>query len=630
VTSIFARRAGRRTFFVLVTLLALLALGAQSGAAGPAEGKGGGKGSGPNGKAAGQAKPAAETSSSTSGGVSVAAAAGGDVFVMTVTPEEVAAFVGTSVVVTAHLTDGGGAPIAGDPVHIRVSGVNSGSANGNTDAGGNVTYTATSAVPGTDVVSACLHRDESSKGNPEDDPDSDEAKKYCDTATIHWVTSPTDVGVVLSGPATAGAGANVTYTATVTNHGPGIAGGVALTYTVPAGLSTVSASATQGGCSGSATIVCEIGTLDAGETATVTLVVNVAAAGAYTSTVSVSADQTDPNAANNTSSVGTGVKAPDVAVTLSASPSSTNVGHTITLKAVVKNNGPGTAAGVELSYDVPSGLEVLSVATTQGTCTGTQEIRCELGTLDAASTATVTILVKATKEGSFLNVVDVRGDGGNGGSNMSTVTTSAGYPQAPLPLIEPPPPPGPFTPPAVGPVQGKTVEIEPVSGTVLVRLTGKKKFLPLNRVKRIPVGSVVDASGGVVKLTSAVNTKGKLQAAVFYEGTFVVKQKKRALTELVLSGGDFSDCDEPEPARTTQGHKKKPRQTLWGNGTGQFQTSGQFSSATVRGTKWYVVDTCDGTLTVVKRGVVKVFDFTLDRIIVLRAGQRHWAKAPEE
>ena len=134
-----------------------------------------------------------------------------------------------------------------------------------------------------------------------------------------------------------------------------------------------------------------------------------------------------------------------------------------------------------------------------------------------------------------------------------------------------------------------------------------------------------------MKLTSAVDKKGRLQAALFYDGVFVVKQtKKRALTELVLSGGDFSDCDEPEPGRTTQSHRKKPRQSLWGNGTGQFQTSGQFSSATVRGTKWYVVDTCDSTLTVVKRGVVKVYDFTLKRFFVLHAGERHWAMKPPE
>ena len=519
--SVPVRGGGRWTLLVLVALLALLALGAPSSSAGQAGGKGGGNGqsSGPNGKALGHAKAGGTDSTAPAGdasttGGSSSAAADGDVFVMTVTPEEVSAFVGTSVLVTAHLTDGGGAALAGKPVHIRVSGVNSATANGNTDDAGDVTHTATSDVPGTDVVSACLHRDESSKGNPEDDSDSDESQKYCDTATIHWITAPADVSV-----------------------------------------------------------------------------------------------------------------------SFSASPSTTKVGGIVTLTAVVTNSGPGTATGVTLTYTVPSGLELQSVSASQGECAGTSSITCELGTIEAGATATVTIVVKALAGGSYSNVVDVTGDqsdpNGNG-NNMGVAITNVEQPAGGgfvfIPLEEPE---APFTPPAVGPVQGKNVDVEPVSGTVLVQLKGKKKFVPLKKLRRIPVGSTVDVSDGVVKLTSAVNKKGRLQAAVFYDGTFVVKQKKRALTELILTGGDFSDCDEPEAARTTQSHRKKPRQKLWGNGTGQFQTSGQFSSATVRGTKWYVIDTCDGTLTAVKRGVVKVYDFTLKRYFVLEAGDSHWAKKPK-
>ena len=520
--SVTVRRGRRWTLLVVVALFALLAVGAQSGSAGQEGGKGGGngKGSEPNGKALGHAKAGGTDSTAPAGdasttGGSSSAAADGDVFVMTVTPEEVSAFVGTSVLVTAHLTDGGGAALAGKPVHIRVSGVNSATANGNTDDAGNVTYTATSDVPGTDVVSACLHRDESSKGSPEDDGDPDESKKYCDTATIHWITAPADVSV-----------------------------------------------------------------------------------------------------------------------TFSARPSTTTIGGIVTLTAVVTNGGPGTATGVTLTYTVPSGLELQSVSASQGDCTGTKTIVCELGSIEANASATVTMVVKALASGSYSNVVDVTGDqsdpNGNGNNTGIAITNverpaEGGFVFIP-PLLEPE---APFTPPVAGPVQGKTVDVEPVSGTVLVQLKGKKKFVSLRKLRRIPVGSTVDVSGGVVKLVSAASKKGNLQAALFYDGTFVVKQKKRALTELILTGGDFSDCDEPEPARTTQSHKKKPRQTLWGNGTGQFQTSGQFSSATVRGTKWYTVDTCVGTLTAVKRGVVKVYDFTLKRYFVLEAGDSHWAKKPK-
>ncbi|MGO9958959.1 MAG: hypothetical protein ACLP50_23840, partial [Solirubrobacteraceae bacterium] len=60
---------------------------------------------------------------------------------------------------------------------------------------------------------------------------------------------------------------------------------------------------------------------------------------------------------------------------------------------------------------------------------------------------------------------------------------------------------------------------------------------------------------------------------------------------------------------------------------GSFRTKGRYSSATVRGTVWETSDRCDGTLTVVKRGVVSVFDFHRRKTIVLHAGQSYLAKA---
>jgi ferric-dicitrate binding protein FerR (iron transport regulator) len=67
---------------------------------------------------------------------------------------------------------------------------------------------------------------------------------------------------------------------------------------------------------------------------------------------------------------------------------------------------------------------------------------------------------------------------------------------------------------------------------------------------------------------------------------------------------------------------------LWGNGKGRFTTKGRYSSATVRGTRWLVQDRCDGTLTRVLRGVVKVKDFRSRKTINVRAGRTYLAKAP--
>jgi hypothetical protein len=67
---------------------------------------------------------------------------------------------------------------------------------------------------------------------------------------------------------------------------------------------------------------------------------------------------------------------------------------------------------------------------------------------------------------------------------------------------------------------------------------------------------------------------------------------------------------------------------LLGDAKGRFRTRGRFSQATVRGTQWGVRNRCDGTLTIVRRGVVVVNDFALHKNVVVRAGHSFLARAP--
>jgi hypothetical protein len=204
------------------------------------------------------------------------------------------------------------------------------------------------------------------------------------------------------------------------------------------------------------------------------------------------------------------------------------------------------------------------------------------------------------------------------------------------------------------PVPGKTVNVQAVSGQVLVKPPGggraragaaAKGFVPLTGPLQVPVGSQLDTSKGRVALTSAADTGGaKTQTSDFYQGVFQVRQSvpkkkpkkpKALVTDLVLKGESARlQCAPLKGARSAAvdaaRKKKGPKSVLgklWGSGKGKFRTDGRYSSATVRGTIWLVQDECDGTLTKVKRGTVQVRDLRRKKTITVKAGHSYLARA---
>jgi uncharacterized repeat protein (TIGR01451 family)/CSLREA domain-containing protein len=129
---------------------------------------------------------------------------------------------------------------------------------------------------------------------------------YADLAVISNVDSQDPVG----------AGSNVTYTITVKNIGPSpdTATGVVLHNVNPAGTTFVSASSSQGSCSGSGPVSCALGSLPIGATAQVQVTVKTGSAGLITDAASVSATTSDPNPSNDSASQDTTVVAGQVAL----------------------------------------------------------------------------------------------------------------------------------------------------------------------------------------------------------------------------------------------------------------------------------------------------------------------------
>ncbi len=178
-----------------------------------------------------------------------------------------------------------------------------------------------------------------------------------------------------------------------------------------------------------------------------------------------------------------------------------------------------------------------------------------------------------------------------------------------------------FATPLPPPVAGKKVNAQPVSGTVKVKLPGKKGFATLKAGEQIPVGTTVDTTHGRVTLVTAA--KSGTDQADFYAGVFKVGQSKKSkLTTLALVGK--LSCGGGGKASAAV--KKKKTRRLWGDGKGHFRTKGKHSAATVVGTKWLVQDTCSSTLTVVKRGTVSVRDFAKKKTVKVKAGHKYVAR----
>ena len=193
----------------------------------------------------------------------------------------------------------------------------------------------------------------------------------------------------------------------------------------------------------------------------------------------------------------------------------------------------------------------------------------------------------------------------------------------------------PAGPNGVAPVQRPVLGVRAVAqphGLIFVRREPKGPLVKLSTAANIPIGSVVVARTGTVRLVLALPA-GKTQAVSVGRGTFVLRQPKalHGMTDLVLAGGNLSACRRGATIARV-GHRAKAKRSrvirsLWAKDHhGKFQTFGNNSVATVRGTEWVTEERCDGTLTKVLEGVVSVRDRHTGRTVTVTAGHSFLAK----
>ena len=227
------------------------------------------------------------------------------------------------------------------------------------------------------------------------------AGNYAAGTTVTWAGGSARSAVVVASlrPATLGlrltaySGSifiteTITYTIAVENGSTATRTNVTVVDTLPAGLTFVSATPSQGTCVNTPPVTCSLGAIAGGGSASVEVVAAAPSAGTFINSASVTATETDQDPSNNAATMTTVVtvqtRNADVSVTQIGSPATValgTIGVNVTYTLTVTNNGPQSATGVMLSDPLPAGMTFVSAVPSQGSCTGTAIVTCALGVM---------------------------------------------------------------------------------------------------------------------------------------------------------------------------------------------------------------------------------------------------------
>lgn len=286
------------------------------------------------------------------------------------------------------------------------------------------------------------------------------------------VTASTDLSITKSdSPDPVNAGANLTYTISVTNAGPSNAAAAAMSDTLPTGTTFVSLTS-PGGWSCTTPAVDATGTVSCTNpslgvtTANFTLVVAVApatpAGTTITNTANIATTTTDANPGNNSATSTTSVLSPATITATKTASGSFQPGGAITYTIVISNSGPSTQqdnSGHEFTDVLPAALDLVSASATSGSAVATVATNTVTwdGSIPAGGSVTITIHATidpaATPGTSISNQgttsYDSNGDGTNdasgttddpaasGAANPTSFTvTSGATATAPIPTLD--------------------------------------------------------------------------------------------------------------------------------------------------------------------------------------------------
>ena len=220
-------------------------------------------------------------------------------------------------------------------------------------------------------------------------------------------------------------GSNLTFTIVVKNNGVADATGVLVKDLLPSGYTFVGSNVTSGAYN-SATGDWTVGNLANGASATLTVTARVNAAGVYANTATITGTETDPDPANNSSTVTPipGAIQANLGVVKTVDIAAPTIGNNVVFTIAVNNAGPNDATNVKVADILAAGYTYVNSTVTRGTFdapSGTWTI----GNFTNGATATMTITAKVNAVGPYSNTATIAGAEADPvpGNNSSTITT---------------------------------------------------------------------------------------------------------------------------------------------------------------------------------------------------------------
>jgi uncharacterized repeat protein (TIGR01451 family) len=201
-----------------------------------------------------------------------------------------------------------------------------------------------------------------------------------------------------------------------------------------------------------------------------------------------------------------GVPEIDLAITKNDSPDPVSVGGLLTYTLTVTNKKTDTANNVVVTDALPSGVSLVSVSSTKGTCSGTNPIMCSIGSVAYNELVSIMIVVRPNSPGTITNtaVVTGREHEHDPSNNTASATT----------LVQ-----GAFVPPSVCYALTVTPRTLTVGKHTIVRVRVREAGKPVKGVRVVVTGRgltkrATTNANGIARFVIVGRSPGILQIRV--------------------------------------------------------------------------------------------------------------------